>query len=340
VQQSLAEIAKAGSRATDLVRRILTFSRPSEIKRHILELQPVVEEALKLVRATLPAGIEFRTIFASNLPTVLADSTQVHQIVVNLCTNAAHAIGAKSDGLIEIRLDVATLTADDRSPSLNLSEGAYVRLYVSDNCCGMDRPTLDRIFDPFFTTKSPGEGTGLGLSVVHGIMKNHDGGIAVYSEPGRGTAFRLFFPAAGAAIAPVHEGPGPIMRERTENVLYVDDEEALVALVRRTLERLGYKVTGETNPVRAIELFRANPKAFDVVVTDLAMPQLSGFDLARQLFAIRPDIPIVMTSGFVRPEDQERARRMGLRDLILKPDTIEQLGDTLDRVFQHERAHA
>jgi PAS domain S-box-containing protein len=336
VQQSLSEIAKAGSRATDLVRRILTFSRPSEIKRQILELQPVVEEALKLVRATLPATVEFRTTFAPNLPTVLADSTQVHQIIVNLATNAAHAIGAKSDGLIEIRLDAAKLTVDDSDHSLNLPEGTYVRLYVSDNGCGMDRGTLDRIYDPFFTTKGPGEGTGLGLSVVHGIMKNHDGGIAVYSEPGRGTAFRLFFPAAGSAPAAAQESHSEVQRQRTERILYVDDEEALVVLVTRTLQRLGYKVTGQTDPAKALELFRADPAQFDAVVTDLAMPQLSGFDLASQLLTARPDIPIVMTSGYVRVEDQERALHMGLRDLILKPDTIEQLGRTLDRVFQKE----
>lgn len=252
---------------------------------------------------------------------------------MNLATNAAHAIGSRNDGLIEIQLDTARLTDDDRSPSLDLTEGNYVRLYVHDNGCGMDRATLDRIFDPFFTTKAPGEGTGLGLAVVHGIMKNHDGGISVYSELGRGTAFRLFFPAAGPAVAVAHETAAPVVRERTESVLYVDDEEPLILLVTRTLGRLGYKVTGETDPVRALKLFQANPKAYDVVVTDLAMPQLSGFDLSRELLAIRPGVPIVMTSGFVRPEDQERALQMGIGDLILKPDSIDQFGRILDRIF-------
>lgn len=340
VQESLEEIAKAGARATELVRRILTFSRPGEIKRQIIDLQPVVEEALKLVRATLPATIEFRTTFVENLPRVMADSTQVHQIIVNLATNAAHAIGSKSDGSIEVRLDKAILTADDSSPSLDLPEGEYVRLFVSDNGCGMDRATLERIYDPFFTTKKPGEGTGLGLSVVHGIMKNHDGAIVVYSEPGRGTAFRLFFPAAeaGGAVAATNDAgkAAESPQRRTEAILYVDDEEPLVALVKRTLERLGYQVTGQNNPVEALELFRRDPAAFDAVVTDLAMPQLSGFDLASELLAIRPKVPIVMTSGYVRPEDQERALHMGLRDLILKPDTIEQLARTLDRVFHRD----
>lgn len=335
VQESLAEIAKASSRATQLVRRILTFSRPDEMKRQVCELRPIVEEALKLVRATLPATIAVRQIYSPNLPAVLADSTQIHQIIVNLTTNAAHAIGAKSDGMIEIRLDAAQLTSDDMSPSLTLPEGNYVRLYISDNGCGMDRATLECIYDPFFTTKGPGEGTGLGLSVVHGIMKSHDGGIAVYSEPGRGTAFRLFFPAAGSPVAIAQQAPRPEQRVCTERVLYVDDEQALVMLVTRTLGRLGYKVTGQTDPLAAVALFRSDPTAFDVIVTDLAMPQLSGFDLSSQILAIRPDIPIVMTSGYVRPEDQQRAVQLGVRDLILKPDTIDQLGRTLDRVLQH-----
>jgi CheY-like chemotaxis protein/two-component sensor histidine kinase len=325
-----------GCRARDLLGFFGRFrQRLGEMKRQVCDLQPVVEEALKLVRARLPATIEFRTTFEPNLPAVLADSSQIHQIIVNLATNAAHAIGAKSDGLIEVRVDTAKLTADDSRHALNLPEGTYVRVYVSDNGCGMDGATLDRIFDPFFTTKAPGEGAGMGLTVVHGIMNNHDGGIAVYSEPGRGTAFRLFFPDARPRMATMQKVTPSLERERT-NVLYVDDEEALIMLITRTLGRLGYKVTGETNPARAVELFRSNPKAFDVVVTDLAMPQLSGFDLSSQLLAIRPDIPIVMTSGFVRPQDQERALNMGLRDLILKPDTIDQLGRTLDRVFQYD----
>lgn len=335
-QESLKEIAKAGTRAADLVRRILTFSRPGEVKRQMIELQPVVEEALKLVRATLPTTIEFHIGYAPNLPAVLGDSTQIHQIIVNLATNAAHAIGARSDGVIEICLDMVKLTAENSSPSLHLPEGPYVRLLVSDNGCGMDRATLERIYDPFFTTKAPGEGTGLGLSVVHGIMKNHDGGIALYSEPGKGAAFRLFFPAAGGTSATVEEAPSQIVRKRSEKIMYVDDEEGLVVLVTHTLTRLGYEVIGQTDPLRALEIFRENPSSYDAVITDLAMPQLSGFDLAKQLLAIRADIPIVMTSGYVRPEDQERALHMGLRDLILKPDTIDQMGATLDRIFQHE----
>jgi len=336
VQESLVVIGEAGGRASDLVRRILSFSRPQELKREVIQLQPVVEEALKLVRATLPVTIEFRTAFASDLPTVVADSTQVHQIIVNLATNAAHAIGRRS-GSIEFRLETTNIDEEHANPGLKLQTGRYVRLKVSDSGCGMDQATVGRIFDPFFTTKGPGEGTGLGLSVVHGIMTCHKGAVTVYSEPGRGTAFDLYFPASGNAVESAPISSRGVQRERNERVLYVDDEKMLVELAKRTLERLGYRVSGYTDAARALEEFRSSPQAFDVVVTDLSMPQMSGFEFARELLAVRPDTPIVMTSGYVRPEDQEKALRMGLRDLVLKPDTIEQLGRTLDNIFHESK---
>jgi CheY-like chemotaxis protein/two-component sensor histidine kinase len=319
-----------------LVRRILAFSRPQELKREVIQLQPVVEEALELVRTTLSAKVEIRTEFAPDLPPVVADATQIHQIVVNLATNAAHAIGPNS-GVIEFQLNAMNVSEDHTVPSLNLSAGGYVHLKVSDNGCGMDRATSDRIFDPFFTTKGPAEGTGLGLSVVHGIIKNHGGAISVYSEAGRGTAFHLYFPASGNAVASAEPAP-EIQPGRSEHILYVDDDDALVVLVTRMLQRLGYRVSGHTGATRALEQFRSSPRDFDAVVTDLSMPGMSGFEFARELLATRPDTPIIMTSGYVRPEDQEKALTMGLRDLILKPDTIEQLGRTLDRIFQHEHS--
>jgi PAS domain S-box-containing protein len=335
VQESLAEIGKAGTRATDLVRRILAFSRPQELERKVLHLQPIVEEALKLLRATLPSTVEFRSEFAKDLAPVVADASQVHQIIVNLGTNAAHAIGTRS-GLIEFRLDVADLRGDHAEPPAGIPKGAYICLTVADNGCGMDRAVLDRIFDPFFTTKAPGEGTGLGLSVVHGIIQNHGGAIRVYSDLGRGTAFYLYFPAAASAVERSPEPPRPVQRGRSERVLYVDDEEPLVFLVKRMLERLGYRVSGFTDATRALEEFRSRPRDFDVVVTDLSMPRMSGFELAHEILAARPDVPIVMTSGYVRPEDQQKALEMGLRDLIPKPHTIEQLGRTLDALFHHD----
>jgi CheY-like chemotaxis protein len=198
----------------------------------------------------------------------------------------------------------------------------------------MDHATLERIFDPFFTTKPTGQGTGLGLSVVHGIVRGHAGTINAYSEPGKGTVFHVYFPAVAAAVEAAPAGQRAIQRQRTEHVFYVDDEEALVLLATRLLDRLGYKVTGHTDPQSAIKEFRSHPQDFDVVVTDLAMPRMSGFDLARELRAIRPDVPIVMTSGYLRQEDQEMAETMDIRELILKPHTVEELGRRLDRLFQ------
>ena len=333
-QESLSEIAKAGARATDLVKRILAFSRPAEPQRQLVDLRPTVEEALKLLRSTLPAMIEIESSFAGAIPLAVADSGQVHQMVMNLVTNAAHAIGDRV-GHIALTLDTLTVDADLAQTTPGLREGRYLRLSVSDDGCGMDKSTLERIFDPFFTTKRAGEGTGLGLSVVHGIMRSHGGAIAVYSEPGRGTTFRLYFPAAGGTDAPAADTTlQGVVSGRGERVLYVDDESALVMLVTRLLRRLGYEVSGYTDPTQALQAFVSQPQSFDAVVTDLSMPTLSGFDLARKLRAVRPDIPIVLTSGYLRPEDQETASAIGVRDLILKPDTIEALGEALTRLFR------
>jgi len=336
-RESLTEITKAGARAADLVRRILAFSRPQEFKRETLNLQSVVEEAMKLLRASLPATIEFRTHFSESVPAVVADATQIHQIVVNLATNAAHAIGTKA-GCIEFRTDSVWL--NENSPELlaELQPNHYVCLHVKDNGCGMDRATLDQIFDPFFTTKKVGEGTGLGLSVVHGIMAKHGGAVRVYSELGKGTIFHLYFPASSGQVVAKPETVQIALRGRNEHILYVDDEEGLVFLGKRLLERLGYVVTGHTDALKALEEFRANPHNFQAVVTDMAMPGMSGLEFARELLATRPDVPIIMTSGYVRPEDQEKALRMGLRDLLLKPHNSDQLARAVDRVLHSDTA--
>ena len=332
-QESLREIAKAGARAADLVRRILAFSRPQESRRETMQLQPVIDEALKLLRSTLPAMIEIRSTFAANVPAVSADASQIHQIIMNLATNAAHAIGDQI-GLIEIGLEAADVSAQLLHASIDLREGCYARLAVSDDGCGMDQTTLERIFDPFFTTKPAGQGTGLGLSVVHGIMRAYGGAVTVYSQPGKGTTFHLYFPAAQPE-ARVEEGEqSEVLRVRAERVLYVDDEAALVHLARRALERLGYQVTGHHDPAQALQDFKARPDSFDVVVTDLSMPGMSGFELARAVLATRPDIPLLMTSGYVRAQDEETARKIGVRAVILKPSTADDLGKVLDRVFQ------
>lgn len=335
-QESLNEIIKAAARASEMVRRILAFTNPHDRQQEVIQIQPVIEEALKLLRATIPGKIEIRTDFASNLMPIKADSTLIHQIVINLATNAAHAIG-NSEGLIEFQLEAIVVSQEFAALSPGLSEGRYIRLKVSDNGCGMDRAVMNRIFDPYFTTKSAGQGTGLGLSVVHGLVKSLGGIINVYSQPNKGTSFHLYFPAMTEANNITNSKVEPnkkISSVRNERVLYVDDEESLVILTTRMLNRLGYQITGYSNPFEALEAFRLHPEEFDVVITDLSMPGMSGFELARELMAVRPEIPIIMTSGYVRSEDQEAASQIGIRELILKPDTVDELGRALDRLFQ------
>ena len=331
-QQSLVEIQKAGTRASELVRRILGFSRPQEQKKQVLPLQPVIEEALKLIRATLPARIQIKTHFGPDLPAAKIDTGQLHQVMVNLATNAAHAIGEKI-GSIEVRLDAVNVTVDDTHAAPNLQVGRYVRLFVGDDGSGMDRATLNRIFDPFFTTKKQGEGTGLGLSVVHGIVSGHNGAISVTSHPGEGTAFHLYFPAASEQPEIPREPAKEIPQHRSEHVLFVDDEEALVLLGTRLLERSGYRVSGFTDAVSALKEFRRDPEAFDVVVTDLSMPRMSGFELTEEIHRIRKEIPVVLTSGYVQAEDQKKAETLGIRELIQKPATASLLASALQRIL-------
>jgi signal transduction histidine kinase/ActR/RegA family two-component response regulator len=331
-RKHLQRIERATRRAADLVRRILAFSRPQEPRRASIRLQPVVEEVLKLLRATLPAGIEIRTRFDAGTPDVLADSNQVHQVLMNLGTNAAHAMGERG-GVLEVQLGPVTLDAGAPTIPPGLGAGRYARLSVRDTGSGMDRATLERIFEPFYTTKAPGQGTGLGLSVVHGIMKSHDAAITVDSQVGVGTTFHLDFPAATAAVAEDAARPPRERHGHGEHILFVDDEDAIVDVATLILSRLGYRVTGATDAVQALQDFRSRPHEFAAVVTDLAMPGLSGHDLARQVREIRPDIPVVLTSGHVRPGDTEAAQRLGVGDVLLKPNLVGDLGATLHRVL-------
>jgi CheY-like chemotaxis protein/anti-sigma regulatory factor (Ser/Thr protein kinase) len=283
--------------------------------------------------------IEIRADLQSGVPLVAADSSQIHQIIVNLATNAAYATGSRG-GLIEVRLDVRQVDADLAETMRDLAPGRYVRVAISDNGCGMDRMTLGRIFDPFFTTKPAGQGTGLGLSIVHGIMKSSKGIVTVYSQPDKGTSFHLYFPAASGQAEPV---PPPVHKPagaHGEVVLYVDDEEPLVRLAQRVLTRLGYKVSGHVDPGHALEVFRQAPNDFDALITDVSMPSMSGFDLTRAVLAIRADMPVIMTSGYVRKEDEEIAMQLGVREIILKPNTLDELGKALSRLFGEGRRAA
>jgi signal transduction histidine kinase len=335
---NVLEIAKAGSRATALTRKILSFSQQQETRQQTMQVQPVVEEALSLLRTSLPMHIEIHTSFPAGLSPISADASQVQQIIVNLAANAVDAIG-NQPGALEVTASPIHLNGNGSSLSTKLPPGNYVRLSLRDTGTGIDKNTVPRIFEPFFTTKPQGRGTGMGLAIVHGIMKNHLGEVTVYSEVGKGTVFNLYFPVAEQTDATIPPATVPLLG-RGQNILYVDDEEPLVLLITRTLKRLGYRVTGFTDPVAALKAFQTHPSDFQAVVTDLAMPQMSGIDFAEEVKHIRSDIPVIITTGYVRPQDQELAFRVGVRELILKPDTVEELGNALHRQLAGDQTRA
>jgi PAS domain S-box-containing protein len=334
-QGSLLEIDMASDRAADLVRRIMLFTRQEERKPELLDLRAVVQEALMLVRRTLPSTIELLTDLPNDLPAVSGDSTQVHQTMINLVTNAAHAVGRRA-GVIRVSMDEVTISAAAVARQVELREDRYLRVTVKDNGNGIEKAILPRIFDPFFTTKGPGQGTGLGLSVVHGIMRAHGGAVTAESEPGKETILRLYFPvarvAAGGDEKPAVARTAAPNGRGGEKILYVDDEESHVRMANLALARLGYVVRGFTDSVAALQAFRIAPEQFDVVVTDLTMPGLSGFDLSRELLKTRPGVPIILTSGKASPEDEAMARRIGVSEFLLKPYTFLNLGVAIQQV--------
>ncbi|MEJ1963954.1 MAG: ATP-binding protein [Gammaproteobacteria bacterium] len=330
MQSSLAEVDKACTRAASLVRQILTFGGRQEQSRTLMTMQPAVNDALQLLRSTIPAGIEINASLPATLPTVMADSAQIHQVILNLGINASHALDSLR-GRIDVALEAIDVDDALAATCPELHVGRYVRLVVADNGIGMSRDTLDRIFEPFFTTKAPGRGTGLGLAVVRGIVKNHDGAITVSSELGKGTRFSVYFPVVDGEVTGRHQQVVEAFHGNGERVLFLDDEEPIVLLASRMLNRLGYKVEAHTRAADALEDFRRRPGEFDLVLTDLSMPGASGLDFARSVLEIRPEVPVIMTTGYIDPDDLDLARRIGVREVILKPTTIEEMARSFHR---------
>jgi PAS domain S-box-containing protein len=331
----LDSIWLATKRATNLVSQILTFSRHEETLRVPTQLAPVVEEAMKFLRSTIPTSIEINVALAPEAPVVIADANQFHQIVMNLGTNASHAM-RDGGGTLDVRLDGFLVDSALAESNTALRPGNYARLSVSDTGKGMDATTLRRIFEPFFTTKPQGEGTGLGLAVVHGIMKSHGGAVTVYSQPGQGTVFTLYFPADAGAPPVAETGETAIPSGKGERILYVDDEMPLARLGQKILEGFGYVVEPYTNVSAALALVRAEPRRFDLVVTDQTMPGMNGTDFARELAQICPAVPVILTTGYIGEMTLEHLRTMGIRELLLKPPTIQSLGKLVHRLL-HER---
>jgi signal transduction histidine kinase len=336
-QMSLEEIHKASLRARNLVQQILAFSRRAPQELQTQALRPVVEETRKLLRHTLPAGVEIEVGFADAPLHVHADATQLQQVLMNLCTNAWQAM-PQGSGRIRIGLEPVTLGQGEKPRVGRLPPGHYAHLWVSDTGRGMDAATRDRIFEPFFTTKPVGQGTGLGLSVVHGIVTAHHGAITVDSAPGQGSTFHLYLPSvrprpplpsAEAAQAEAWQGQG-------QHVLYVDDDEAMLLVVERILLKAGYRVSAYQDPQEALAAVRRHPASFDLVVTDFNMPGFSGLDVARELAAIRPALPVVISSGYITEDLRTQARQAGARGLLEKQNTFQELSSLVGRIFAED----
>ncbi|MDP1781479.1 MAG: response regulator [Hydrogenophaga sp.] len=333
---SLMEIRKASRRARDLVQQILAFSRRQVLERQVIELAPVVEESVRLLRATLPAGVELNVQIGAGVPRVLADATQIEQVLLNLCTNAWQAVRGVAQGRVAIRLEAHV----EGPAAAGAAPTAWARLTVSDNGQGMSDETRARMFEPFFTTKPPGKGTGLGLAVVHGILRDHDAVMEVQSAPGEGSIFSVSFPAVlGAASATVSHMAQQVHPQRAASpqgahILYVDDDEMIAFLMERLLQREGYRVTVFTHAAQALAALREQAEPFDLVITDYNMPGMSGLDFARAVKALWPDSPVAITSGYISEELRAQAPAAGVSELIYKPNTVEELFAAVDRLVR------
>ncbi len=330
LKRRVNHILEACRRAKDLIQQILTFSRQSEHELRPLKAAPLIKETMKLIRATLPNTIGIEESIAASRDRIMAEPSQIQQIVMNLCGNASHAMRERG-GVLRVALE--NVDAPVKAPGLErVKPGPCLKLTVSDTGQGIPKDIIERIFDPFFTTKKPGEGTGMGLSVVHGIVRDYQGGIAVESEPGQGTTFSVYLPVCDgpdAADEPV-QGHAPSGQGR---ILFVDDERALTEIGIELLESLGYAVTAAADPNQALLAFKNAPDSFDLVITDQTMPQRSGSDLAREILSIRPDIPIILCTGFSESVSRETAVSIGVRELLYKPILKKDLAETIRRVL-------
>lgn len=332
LREQQKRVVTAGKRAADLIKQILTFSRRGEQERRPLQVQQIVTEVLKLLRATIPATIEFKLNIDEGCGAIFADPTQIHQVVMNLCTNAYHAMREKKGGVLGVGLTSVELGPETKQNKIDLRPGPYVRLEVSDTGQGMSKPVLERIFEPYFTTKAPGEGTGLGLAVAHGIAKSMGGDLTVYSEIGTGTTFHVYFPQMDSLVSQ-ETLPVQSLQGGNERLLVVDDEAAITHLEQELLESLGYQVTATTKSVEAWQVFKAHPDRFDLIITDMTMPHMSGIELATKIMKLRQDVPVILCTGFSEIINEEKAKAKGIREYLMKPVSKNDLATAIRRVL-------
>jgi PAS domain S-box-containing protein len=334
LKRRLQQVLRAGKRGKELVAQILSFSRPTPQKRRPVKISAIVKEALNMLRATLPSTIELRMRLDEDQDTILADPTQMHQVIINLCANAAHAMRDKG-GLLDISVKPVNLDTKAAAQFHGLSPGPHLRLTVKDSGHGMDRDTMEKIFDPFFTTKKMEEGTGMGLAVVHGIIKAHEGAITVQSKVGKGSEFQIYLSRVEATEL-TGGIEAPAVENGQERLLFVDDEEWLVEMWKEILESLGYQMTVTTRPLEALDLFKKNPQDFDLVIADQTMPQMTGLELAQELLALRPELPVILVTGFSQVVTPEKAKAAGVREFIMKPLSISELTNAISQALGKE----
>ena len=331
IYKDLQDVISAGNRATEMIQRILTFSRQTTTAKLPIKIQTIVEEALKLLRTSMPSTIEIRKHIDTNCNYILANSTQIHQIVINLATNATHAM-KNTAGILEVFLKNIKIEKD--MDIQDLSPGDYVKLTVRDTGCGMSDDIVKKIFDPYFTTKKIGEGTGMGLSVVYGIIKDHNGTVSVSSKPNHGTIFDIYFP-----ITKISHSNDKVATEQksitygTGEILIIDDENSIVQIFNKLLIRCGYKTTTYTNAKKALEAFKATPNKFDLILTDFTMPQMNGLELSSKIRKINSDIPIILSSGAIEQSLKEKGKEIGISSFLTKPTNISTLSEIIKKAL-------
>jgi PAS domain S-box-containing protein len=328
-------ILKAGNRGSDLVKQILTFSRQSEHKLIPIRVQQVLIEVMKLMRSTIPSYIEIEENIQSDCGLLLADSTQIHQVAMNIITNAYHAVESKR-GKINAQLREVVLGVDEFSDG-SIGGGRYALFSVTDTGHGISPELMDKIFEPYFTTKEQGKGTGLGLAVAYGIIKEHKGDIRVYSEVGKGTTFNIYLPLLEKIVGKDTDEQSRTDPKGNERILLVDDEESIAGLEKQMLERLGYKVTSRVNSVETLEVFKAMPDAYDLVITDMTMPNMTGDQLADKMNEIRPDLPVIICTGFSERINGERAKAIGVKGFLMKPVIKSELAKIVREVLDEAK---